>query len=203
MDQAGSMHWRTRGGRAARWMLRSLALLLLSLCTLEILRMTLTPSPDSVHISHLNLRPFASIRLYLRYGTLQQQILQIGGGLAIGAVLGFLLPQITPRLRGLIRVEFVTTVFIVLVELAQHFVLVRRPLDVDDLILAAVGAAIGYVPLGRMFGMRLHPDHLHWWQRALARVADRRKAERASKQSKPAKRNRFSKYGRARQNTDS
>ena len=63
-----------------------------------------------------------------------------------------------------------------------------RPLDVDDLILAAVGAAIGYVPLGRMFGMRLHPDHLHWWQRALARVADRRKAERASKQSKPAKR---------------
>ena len=188
MDQAGSMHWRTRGGRAARWMLRSLALLLLSLCTLEILRMTLTPSPDSVHISHLNLRPFASIRLYLRYGTLQQQILQIGGGLAIGAVLGFLLPQITPRLRGLIRVEFVTTVFIVFVELAQHFVLVRRPLDVDDLILAAVGAAIGYVPLGRMFGMRLHPDHLHWWQRALARVADRRKAERASKQSKPAKR---------------
>ena len=180
MDQVESTHWRTRGGRAARWMLRSLALLFLSLCTLEILRMTLTPSPDSVHLSHLNLRPFASIRLYLRYGTLQQQILQIGGGLAIGAVLGFLLPQITPRLRGLIRVELVTTVFITFVELAQHFVLIRRPLDVDDLILAAIGAAIGYVPLGRMFGMRLYPDHLHWWQRALGRFAERRKAKRTS-----------------------
>src|SRR5579872_38682 len=96
MDQVKSMHWRTRGGRVARWMLRSLAVLFLALATLEILRMTLVPAPDSVHLSHLNLRPFASIRLYLRYGTLQQQILEIGGGLAIGAVLGFLLPQITP-----------------------------------------------------------------------------------------------------------
>lgn len=177
MDHAGSAHWRTTGGRAARWMLRSLALLLLVLSALEVLRMMLSPSPDSVHPSHANLQPFASIRLYLRYGTTQQQILQIGGGIAIGAVLGFLLPQITPYLRGLIRVELVTAVFITFVELAQHYLLVHRPLDVDDLILAAIGAAIGYVPLGRMFGMRLHPDHLHWWQRALANFAESRKAK--------------------------
>jgi len=45
---------------------------------------------------------------------------------------------------------------------------------VDDIILAAVGAAVGYVPLGRMFGMRLHPHHLHWWQRLLANGVERR-----------------------------
>jgi hypothetical protein len=146
-------------------LLRSLAALLLSLCAVEILRLTLTPSPASVGIAHANLHPFATIRLYLRYGTLRQQILQIGGNIAIGLPLGFLLPQITPRLRGLIRVILVTAVFVTLIELAQWAFVRGRAFDVDDVILAAVGAVIGYVPLGRMFGLRLHPQHLHWWQR--------------------------------------
>lgn len=172
--------WRTPGGRAARLMLRSLALLLLSLCAIEIARLTLTPSPASVGIAHTNLHPFSTIRLYLRYGSLREQILQIGGNIAIGVPLGFLLPQITPRLRGLIRVELATAVFIALIELFQHFFVEGRSFDVDDLILAAIGAAIGYVPLGRMFAMRLHPNHLHWWQRVLARsrarATERRRA---------------------------
>jgi hypothetical protein len=29
-----------------------------------------------------------------------------------------------------------------------------------------------------MFGMRLYPDHLHWWQRRLARSVERRRARR-------------------------
>ena len=159
-------------------MLRSLALLLLSLCALEILRLTLTPSPGSIGISHTNLRPFTTIRLYLHYGSLRQQILQIGGNIAIGVPLGFLLPQIIPHLRGLLRVELVTAVFITLIELGQHFFVAGRSFDVDDLILAAVGAAIGYVPLGRMFALRLHPHHQHWWQRALANARARRAAKK-------------------------
>jgi hypothetical protein len=168
-------HWRTRGGRAARLMLRSLALLLLALCTLEILRLTLVPTPGSVAFSHTNLHPFATIRLYLRYGTVQQQIFQIGGNLAMGVAMGFLLPQITPYLRGLIRVEIVTVAFVALSELVQHYFIARSSLNVDGVILAAVGAALGYLPLGRMFGMRLHPNHLHWWQRTLARTVERRR----------------------------
>lgn len=156
---------RPPGGPATVMLLRSLAALLLSLCAVEILRLTLTPSPASVGIAHANLHPFATIRLYLRYGTLRQQILQIGGNIAIGLPLGFLLPQITPRLRGLIRVILVTAVFVTLIELAQWAFVRGRAFDVDDVILAAVGAVIGYVPLGRMFGLRLHPQHLHWWQR--------------------------------------
>lgn len=171
-------HWETRGGRAARVMLRSLAALLLSLCAIEILRLTLTPSPASVGIAHANVHPLATIRLYLRYGTLREQLLQIGGNIAIGVPMGFLLPQITPRLRGLLRVVLVTSVFITLIELTQWLFVRGRAFDVDDVILAAVGAALGYVPLGRMFGMRLHPYHLHWWQRRLARILPGRTGER-------------------------
>jgi hypothetical protein len=159
--------WNSRRGRAAQLLVRSLATLLLSLCAVEILRLTLTPSPLSVGIAHANLHPFATIRLYLRYGSLRQQALQIGGNAAIGVPLGFLLPQITPRLRGLLRIILVTGVFVTLIELAQWMFVRGRAFDVDDIILAAIGACIGYVPLGRMFGMRLHPDHLHWWQRLL------------------------------------
>jgi VanZ family protein len=150
-------------------LLRTLAALLLSLCAVEILRLTLTPSPASVGIAHANLHPFATVRLYLRYGTLREQILQIGGNIAIGLPLGFLLPQITPRLRGLIRVVLVTAAFVTLIELVQWAFVRGRAFDVDDIILAAIGAAIGYIPLGRMFGLRLHPQHRHWWQRLLRR----------------------------------
>lgn len=165
---AAIRHWSSRRGHAAQLMVRSLAALLLSLCAIEILRLTLAPSPASVGIAHANLHPFATIRLYLRHGSLHQQILQIGGNVAIGVPLGFLLPQITPRLRGLLRILLVTCVFIVLIELAQWLFVRGRAFDVDDVICAAAGAALGYLPLGRMFGMRLHPDHLHPWQRLLA-----------------------------------
>jgi hypothetical protein len=164
---AAIRQWSTRRGRAAQLLVRSLATLLLSLCAVEILRLTLTPSPLSVGIAHANLHPFATVRLYLRYGSLRQQALQIGGNAAIGVPLGFLLPQITPRLRGLLRVILVTCAFVTLIELAQWMFVRGRAFDVDDIILAALGACVGYVPLGRMFGMRLHPDHLHWWQRLL------------------------------------
>lgn len=168
-------HWRTRGGRAARLMLRSLALLLLTLCALEILHLVLVPTPGSVAFSHTNLHPFATIRLYLHYGTVQEQIFQIGGNVAMGLAMGFLLPQITPYLRGLIRVEIVTVIFMALAEVVQRYFMARSALNIDGVILAAIGAAVGYIPLGRMFGMRLYPDHLHWWQRALARNVERRR----------------------------
>lgn len=172
------LHWRTPAGRAAKAMLRSLALLLLALSVFEILRITLVPTPGSVAYSEANLHPFATIGLYLRDGTIEEQIFQIGGNVAMGLVLGFLLPQITPYLRGLIRVEAVTALLISGIELVQHFFIPGTSINVDDLILAAAGAALGYLPLGRMFGMRLHPHHLHWWQRILARLVSRRRGAR-------------------------
>lgn len=176
-----AVHWRTPTGRAARAMVRSLALLLLVLSVVETLRITFVPTPNSVAFSRPNLHPFATIRLYLRDGTIEEQFLQIGGNVAMGVALGFLLPQITPRLRGLIRVEAVTTLLIAAVELVQHLFVRGTSLNIDDLILAGAGAALGYVPLGRMFGMRLHPHHLHWWQRILARSLERGRRTRAAR----------------------
>lgn len=175
-----SSHWRTPAGRAAKTMLRSLALLLLALGVFEILRITLIPTPGSVAYSEPDLHPFATIRLYLRDGTIEEQVFQIGGNIAMGFLLGFLLPQITPYLRGLIRVEAATAVLIAGVEAVQHFFIPGTSVNVDDLILAGIGAALGYLPLGRMFGMRLHPHHLHWWQQILARVVRRRRGARSA-----------------------
>jgi hypothetical protein len=172
--RGSTLHWRTPAGRAAKAAVRSLALLLLFLSVLEILRITLVPTPGSVVYSGPDMRPLDTVRLYLRDGTVEEQVFQIGGNVALGLVLGFLLPQITPYLRGLIRVELVTGLVVVVIEAIQHFFIPGTALTVDDLILAGAGAALGYFPLGRMFGMRLHPHHLHWWQRLLAGVVARR-----------------------------
>ncbi len=173
------LHWQSRGERAAKAILRSLALLLLVLSVLELLMITLVPTPGAVAFSHPNAHPFAAIRLYLTMGTIQEQVFQIGGNLALGFALGFLLPQITPQLRGLIRVEAFTALFVTGIEAVQYLFIPGTPLTVDVLILTAIGAALGYVPLGRMFGMRLHPNHLHWWQRRLSRSVARRRAARS------------------------
>jgi glycopeptide antibiotics resistance protein len=155
---------RRRWGTAAG---RVFALLILGVCGAVLLKATLTPSAASVGIAHTNLNPGATIRLYLREASLREIAIQLGGNVLIGVPFGLLLPTISPRLRGLLRVLLVTGVVITLLELAQHFFVRGRSFDVDDIILAAVGAAIGYLPLGRYIALRLHPEHRHWWQRRL------------------------------------
>jgi glycopeptide antibiotics resistance protein len=94
-------------------------------------------------------------------------VLQIGGNILIGVPFGLLLPLVTPRARGLLRVLLATLLVVGLLELAQHFFVRGRSFDVDDLILAAIGAVVGYLPLGRYLSLRVHPGHRHWWQRLL------------------------------------
>jgi glycopeptide antibiotics resistance protein len=149
---------------------RALALLILTACFVEVLRLTLTPSPASVGIAHTNLHPGATIRLYLDQPSVREAAIQIGGNILIGVPFGLLLPILYPRTRGLIRVVLITSVVIFLIELTQHFFVVGRSFDVDDIILAAVGAALGYLPFGRRFGRLVHPEHRHGWQRRLDRA---------------------------------
>jgi glycopeptide antibiotics resistance protein len=146
---------------------RVIALLCLSVFGAVLLKLTLTPSPASVGIAHTNLHPGATIRLYLKYASLHEAALEIGGNVLVGVPFGLLLPTVSPRFRGLIRVLLTTGFCITLVELAQHFFVRGRSFDVDDIILAGVGAAVGYLPLGRYLALRLHPEHRHWWQRRL------------------------------------
>ena len=153
----------------AHFAVQALALLIMAVCAAIVLKLTLTPSPASVGIAHTNLTPGATIKLYLDNAPVREAILQVGGNIAIGGPFGLLLPSISPRFRGLLRVLVTTAVFITLIELTQHFFIEGRSFDVDDIILAVVGAAIGYVPFGRYLSLRVHPYHRHWWQRLLDR----------------------------------
>ena len=155
-----------------------LALLVMMVCAAIVLKLTLTPSPASVGIAHTNLTPGASIRLYLDNASVKQAVLQVGGNIVIGIPFGLLLPSISPRFRGLLRVMLATAFAITLVELTQRFFIEGRSFDVDDIILAVVGAAIGYVPFGRYFSLRVHPYHRHWWQRLLDRLLHRDRTDR-------------------------
>lgn len=172
-----------RAARRRRWGTlagRVFAVLVLAVCGAVLLKLTLSPSPRSVGIAHTNLKPGSTIRLYLRYGTLHEQIVELGGNVLIGVPFGLLLPTVSPRLRGLIRVLLVTGMVITLIELVQHFFVRGRSFDVDDIILAAVGAAIGYLPIGRYLALRLHPEHRHWWQRRLDAISARRRSRRSA-----------------------
>jgi len=153
------------GGLLMRAVAVTFALLCLATCVAVVLELTLRPSPASVGIAHTNLRPGATIRLYLDQQSVREAVLQIGGNILIGVPFGLLLPAIWPRARGLLRVIAITSLVILLVELAQHFFVEGRAFDVDDIILAAFGSALGYLPLGRLLARWAHPRHRHWWQR--------------------------------------
>jgi len=149
---------------------RAVALLTIALCAAVVLKLTLAPSRASVGIAHTNLKPGATIRLYLNQATLREAVLELGGNIALGVPLGLLLPVISPRFRGLLRVMLVAALAFTLLETAQRLFVEGRSFDVDDIILAVAGAAIGYLPIGRYLGLRLHPEHRHWWQRRLSGV---------------------------------
>ena len=171
---------RSLGARLLRAVVGTVALLGLAVCAAVIVKLTLTPSPASVGIAHTNLHPGTSIRLYLNQPSVRQALLQIGGNILIGVPFGLLLPVISPRTRGLLRTVLICSFVVLLLEVAQHFFVEGRAFDIDDVILAAVGAVIGYVPLGRKLSLRMHPEHRHWWQRQWDSMRRRPRAAGAS-----------------------
>ncbi|WP_245687405.1 VanZ family protein [Streptacidiphilus griseoplanus] len=136
-------------------------------------RLTLTPSPASVAISHSNLHPGASLRLYLHQPSVRDAVKQIGGNIALGVPFGVLLPVLVPRARGLLRVLLATALVMLLVELVQGTVVEGRSFDIDDVILNTTGSLLGYLLLGRRVSRAVHPPRRHWWQRRRGGVEDR------------------------------
>jgi glycopeptide antibiotics resistance protein len=115
-------------------------------------RLTLTPSQASEGLATVNTRPGASLRQYAQDYTFLAAAKQVGGNLLLGLPFGVLLPVLVPRTKRLLRVMMLTVVLIVLVELVQGAIVAGRAFDVDDVILNATGALIGYVLLGRRLG---------------------------------------------------
>jgi hypothetical protein len=129
--------------------------------------LTLEPSQASVDLTHTNLRPGDSIRNYLRQPAFVDTVKQLGGNIVLGVPFGLLLPVLVPAARGLVRVTFVTAAVMLLVELVQGALITGRAFDIDDVILNAAGALLGYLLLGRRLGRAVHPPRRHWWQRRM------------------------------------
>lgn len=146
-------------------------------------KVTLVPSPVSVPLTHTNLHPGSSIRLYFNQPDWQDTIKQVGGNVVLGVPFGFLLPVIFPRTRGFVRVVLMTAFVMLTVEIAQGLLVAGRAFDIDDVILNAAGAFLGYLVLGRRLGRALHPRRVHWW-RPRSESADEPARDAAVKKSR-------------------
>lgn len=156
---------RSLGPTLARAAVMALALVGMVAFAVALAKVTLVPSPASVHLIHTNLRPGASIRAYLDQPALRDTVKQIGGNILLGVPFGILLPMLFPNARGLVRVLLLTALVMVMVETAQGLIVEGRAFDIDDVILNTTGALLGYLLLGRRLGRALHPRRTHWWHR--------------------------------------
>ncbi|MFF0482907.1 VanZ family protein [Streptomyces sp. NPDC004435] len=129
-------------------------------------RLTLEASPASVSLTHSNLTPGRSIEAYLGRPAFVDTVKQLGGNILLGVPFGVLLPLLSRKARGFLRVALATAATMLLVELVQGALVTGRAFDIDDVLLNTAGALLGYLLVGRRLGRAVHPrTHPHWWQR--------------------------------------
>ena len=153
------------GSRAGRVLVMLLAFVCMVGFAAALAKATLVPQPGSSDLVHTNLQPGDSLRAYLDQPAIRDSVKQIGGNVLLGAPFGVLLPMLVPKARGAVRVVLVTSLVMVLVEVAQGAIVEGRAFDIDDVILNTSGALLGYFLIGRRLGHALHPRRHHWWQR--------------------------------------
>ncbi|MEU6777391.1 VanZ family protein [Streptomyces sp. NPDC046759] len=119
-------------------------------------RITLEPSPASVHLTHSNLHPGRSLRAYLEQARTVDALKQLGGNVLLGVPFGVLVPVLAPRARGVLRVVALTALVMLTVELVQGALITGRAFDIDDVLLNTTGALLGWLLLGRRLGRAVH-----------------------------------------------
>ncbi|MFE1377491.1 VanZ family protein [Streptomyces sp. NPDC058740] len=135
-------------------------------------RLTLEASPASASLTHSNLTPGRSIEAYLSRPAFRDTVKQLGGNVLLGVPFGILLPLLSRRARGFLRVALLTAATMLLVELVQGALVTGRAFDIDDVLLNTTGALIGYVTVGRRLGRAVHPrTRPRWWRRRQARAS--------------------------------
>lgn len=112
--------------------------------------------------SWLNVVPLQTIGELLGRTSSSQAVRQIGGNLGLLVPLGFLLPALSPRLRGW-RAFALSAVGVAVGIEAMQFLgrasgLVARSVDIDDVILNALGAALGFLLYRASIAFISHPD---------------------------------------------
>ncbi|MER5439212.1 VanZ family protein [Streptomyces sp. NPDC002790] len=164
MDTEPRLRQRTWGWRLIRGLVMAIGFVCMVAFAVALAKVTLVPSASSVTLTHTNLHPGSSIRLYFEQPDWRDTIKQVGGNVLLGVPFGLLLPVLFPRTRGFVRVVLMTAFLMLTVEIAQGLMVTGRAFDIDDVILNAAGAFLGYLVLGRGLGRALHPRRAHWWR---------------------------------------
>ncbi|MFZ3595924.1 VanZ family protein [Streptomyces sp. BH104] len=173
MDTEPRLRQRTWGWRLIRGLVMAIGFVCMVAFAVALAKVTLVPSASSVTLTHTNLHPGSSIRLYFEQPDWRDTIKQVGGNVVLGAPFGFLLPVLFPRTRGFVRVVLMTAFVMLTVEIAQGLMVTGRAFDIDDVILNATGAFLGYLVLGRRLGRALHPRRDHWWRPHIEETEER------------------------------
>ncbi|MEU8760066.1 VanZ family protein [Streptomyces sp. NPDC048659] len=163
---------RTGPGRAVRTLVGLVALAGMVAFAVVLAKLTLGESAASVPLVHSNLTPGSSIEAYLRQPAFVETVKQLGGNVALGMPFGVLLPLLSRRTRGFVRVALVTVCTMLIVELIQGALIMGRAFDIDDVLLNTTGALLAYLLVGRRLGRAVHPRRrTRWWRRVPAEPA--------------------------------
>ncbi|MFJ3906040.1 VanZ family protein [Streptomyces sp. NPDC090025] len=163
---------RTGPGKAVRALVALVAMVGMVAFAVVLAKLTLGESAASVSLVHDNLTPGRSIEAYLRQPEFVETVKQLGGNVLLGVPFGVLLPLLSPRTRGFLRVALATVCTMLLVELVQGALITGRAFDIDDVLLNTTGALLAYVLVGRRLGRAVHPRRRRrWWRRPVRGVA--------------------------------
>jgi VanZ family protein len=123
---------------------------------LVISRITLRPDPGAGKYVHDNTHPGETLRLYLDQPSVRAALLEIGGNLALLMPLGVLLPVISTRFRGPLRIFLTVALVSLCIETVQGTMIAGRAFDADDVILNTLGAVAAYLLIGRRVARWAH-----------------------------------------------
>jgi VanZ family protein len=119
-------------------------------------RLTLRPDPGAGKYVHDNTHPGETLRLYLDQPSVRAALLEIGGNIALLMPLGVLLPVLSNRFRGPLRILLAVGFVSLCIETVQGSMIAGRAFDADDVILNTAGAVLAYVLVGRRVGRWAH-----------------------------------------------
>jgi VanZ family protein len=119
-------------------------------------KITLKPDPGAGKYVHDNTHPGQTLRLYLNQPSVRAAVLEIGGNVMLLMPLGVLLPMLSNRFRGPLRILIAVGLVSLCIETVQGSMIAGRAFDADDVILNTVGAVLAYLLVGRRVGRWAH-----------------------------------------------
>ena len=119
-------------------------------------RLTLQPDPGAGKYVHDNTHPGETVRLYLDQPSVRAAVLEIGGNVVLLMPLGVLLPVLSNRFRGPLRILVAVGLISLCIETVQGTMIAGRAFDADDVILNTVGAVLAYLLVGRRVSRWAH-----------------------------------------------